>query len=203
MKSLTFAVVVLTFAAGGALAQPAAAPAPAQPLGGPQVPGVCLLSQQAVLANAKVGQAATARLKELTQQAQAEVDGQRKPLTADAQTLQGQRATLKPADFEQKQQALTQRLQALEQTAQQRSREIELTRERAVARIATEAQPVIAEVYKAHNCGLLVDRSAILGGNMGGDLTADVVKGLDARITTITFNREALAASAPPAGAVR
>jgi Skp family chaperone for outer membrane proteins len=186
----------LVFISMTALAESPAAPAPAsaQTLGGAQVPGVCLLSQQAMVTNAKVGQAATARLKVLAEQAQAEVDIERKPITADAQALQGQQATLKPQEYQQKQQALAQRLQALEQKARQRSQEIELTRQKALVKISEEAKPVIASVYKEHKCGLLVDRNAILGGNMGGDLTADVVKGLDGRISTITFDRETLPA---------
>ena len=53
-------------------------------------------------------------------------------------------------------------------------------------------KPLIAQVYKAHGCGLLVDRNSILGGNMSGDLTGDVVKTLDAKVTTITFERASL-----------
>lgn len=52
-------ITLAALAATPALAQQAA-PAPvSQPLGGPQIAGVCLLSQQAVLANAKVGVAAS------------------------------------------------------------------------------------------------------------------------------------------------
>lgn len=181
-------------------ADPASAPAPAaQPLGGPQIPGVCLLSRQAVLTAAKVGLAATTRLQELAKQAQAEVDSERSAINTDAQALKDQESKLKPPELQEKQQTLQQRVQNLDVKARQRSREIEATREKALARIADEAQPVIADVYKSHKCGLLVDRSAILGGNLGGDLTADVVKALDAKITTITFDRETL----PPATAGR
>lgn len=169
-----------------ALAQPAQ-PA-AQPLGGQPVAGVCLLSQAAVVANAKVGVAATARLKQLAEQAQAQVDAGRAPIEADAKALEAQRASLKPADFQQKQQALGQRLQALQQTAQARSRQVELTRQQALGQIATAAQPVIAGVYAARHCGLLVDRNSVLGGNMTNDLTAAVVQGLDAKMTTINFD---------------
>ena len=61
-----------------------------------------------------------------------------------------------------------------------------------MSRIATEAQPVIAEVYGQKNCGLLFDRNSALGGNFANDLTADVVTALDTRIQTITFERELL-----------
>ncbi len=165
-------------------------------MGGNPVPGVCMLSQQAVLTNAKVGQAATARLQTLAQQAQAEITADKTPIEADVKALQAQRATLKPAEVQQKERALAARAQALQQKANLRQREIEATREKALAQISADAQPVIAAVYKSRDCGLLVDRGTVLGGNMANDLTPAVVTGLDAKIGTITFDRENLSAPA-------
>ncbi|WP_341021099.1 OmpH family outer membrane protein [Brevundimonas diminuta] len=178
-------------------AAPTAQPAPAaQPLGGPVVAGVCLLSREAIFANAAVGRAASARLQELTQAAQTEIDGQRTPLETEARALEGQ------PDNEANQQrrtALAQRWQALQQTAAHNSREIEATRAKALERIANEAQPLIAQAYGAKNCGLLFDRNSALGGNFANDLTAEVVRLLNGRIQTITFERERLPQQQPAA----
>lgn len=172
---------------GGAAPAPAA-PA-AQPLGGPVVAGVCLLSREAIFANAAVGKAASARLQELTQAAQSEIDQQRTPLETEARALEGQPDN---AQTQQRRQQLGQRWQTLQQQAAHNSREIEATRAKALERIANEAQPIIAQVYGQKRCGLLFDRNSALGGNFANDLTADVVRGLDARIQTITFERERL-----------
>ena len=204
-RSLLIAALTPILAlAGAAQAQtPAAAKKPAAPasaaansslsLGGPQIPGVCLLSQEAVFSVSKVGGAATTRLQQLLQQAQQEVGAERTAIDTDVKALQAQAGVLKPADVEGKREGLAARLQALQEKANLRNREVEATRQKALSRIAVDAQPVIAEVYKAHKCGLLINRSSVLGGNMGGDLTAEVVRGLDAKITTITFDRESLA----------
>jgi len=195
MKAVFLVLALVTVSASPALAQQAAPAAPAaQPLGGPAIPGLCLLSRQAIFANAAVGKAATARLQQLAQEAQTEVDAERKPLDTDIKTFQAEAAKLTPAQRTQREQALQPRLQAVQVKTQQRSREIEATREKAMATIAGYAQSVIAQVYTQHKCGLLVDRNSVLGGNMSGDLTPDVVKGLDARVTTISFNRETLPA---------
>lgn len=180
-------------------AQPATAAA-GQPLGGPAIAGVCLLSREAVFANAAVGRAATARLQELTRAAQAEVDAARAPVEAEVRTLEGQRASLSADQLRQRQEALAQRWQAVQQQASRTGQEIDATRGRALERISTEAQPVIAQVYRQKGCGLLLDRGAALGGNFANDLTADVVRGLDGRISTITFERERLPAAAPASG---
>lgn len=195
---------VLIFLAAVALpaadlaAQTAAPPAPVgQPLGGPLVPGVCLLSREAIFANAKVAIAANTRLQQLASEAQGEVDAERKPLEAEVQKFQAEQARLSPELRSQRQAALNAKLQPLQAKAQHRSREIEATRAKVLARISEEAQPLIAHNYKAKNCGLLLDRGSALAGNFGNDLTAATVQALDAKISTITFNRETLAATAP------
>jgi len=70
---------------------------PSQPtsgLGGTPVAGLCMLSRPAVFANSKVGVAASARLKELTQQADAELAPDRKALEVERQALADQEAKL-------------------------------------------------------------------------------------------------------------
>jgi Skp family chaperone for outer membrane proteins len=182
-----------------AYAQTAPAAPSAQGLGGPLVPGVCLLSREAIFANARVGQAATARLQQLTQEAQAEVEAQRRPIDADLTAFRSEAPRLSAEQRASREAALSARLQPVQTLAAQRSREIEATRGKALERISTEAQPVIADVYRSRNCGLLVDRSSVLGGNLANDLTPAVVQALDARIQTITFNRESLPAAPAPA----
>ncbi|WCM25945.1 OmpH family outer membrane protein [Sphingomonas sp. QA11] len=192
MKIITAAVSVATFVAAiPASAQQGSAPA-AAPLGGTAIPGLCMLSREAIFINAAVGKAATARLQQLAGDAQAEVAAERKPLDADLQAFQAEVAKLTPAQRSQREQMLQPRLRAVQAKAQLRGREIEATREKAMATIADYAQPVIAQVYTQRKCGLLVDRNSVLGGNLANDLTADVVRGLDAKVTTISFNRETL-----------
>lgn len=197
---MTLNKTLLLAGALSALSASAFAQAPAQPqgqpLGGPVIAGVCLLSREAVFANAKVSVAANTRLQQLAQQAQAEVDAQRTPLEAELAAYQAEAPRLQPAQREAREQALAAKLQPVQVKTAQRTREIEATRAKAFERIANEAQPVIADVYKKHNCGLLVDRNSVLGGNFANDLTAEVVTGLDARIQTISFERENLPATA-------
>ncbi len=186
---------------GGAPAAAAPAGQPqGQPLGGPVVPGVCLLSREAIFANAAVGKAASARLQELTRAAQTQIDGQRPAIETEAKALEGQPDN---AANKQKREALAVRWQALQTQAAHTSREIEATRAKALERIANEAQPVIAQVYGQKKCGLLFDRGAALGGNFANDLTGDVVRGLDAKMQTISFERERLPQQPQPAAAAQ
>lgn len=180
------AALTLVAVAGAAL--PAAAQQ-AQPLGGPVIPGVCLLSREAVFANAAAGKAASARLQALAAAAQAEIETERQPLEAQLRALEGQADN---AARRQRAEELGAQWQALQQKAAHASQEVEATRIKAMERIANEAQPMIAQVYAAKACGLLLDRNTALGGNFANDLTADVVQALDARLSSITFERERL-----------
>ncbi|WP_225010317.1 MULTISPECIES: OmpH family outer membrane protein [Novosphingobium] len=207
MITSSFRIVTLVAATlslgGAALAQaPATAPAPAaeaQGLGGPLVPGVCLLAREAVIANSKVGIAAAARLKQIAAEAQAEIDAERKPLEAQMTVLRAQAPTLTPDQRRAQEKALADKFAPIQAKADLRSREIERTRAKAIEAISAQAQPVIAAVYKEKGCGLLFDRASVLGGNYGNDLTAGVVKGLDAKITTLDIRRETLPPAPAPA----
>jgi Skp family chaperone for outer membrane proteins len=190
LLSLIGPVSAVAQTSGGTAAAPT--PAAAQSLGGPAIAGICLLSREAIFANAAVGRDATARLQALMRAAQAEIEVQRQSIEADARALEGQRAALAADHLRQRQEALAQRLQAVQRQAAHVSREIEATRASVLGRISSEAQPVIVEAYRQKNCGLLLDRDTALGGNFVNDLTAQVAQGLDARIQTIAFERERL-----------
>jgi len=181
-------LTALTFAAVAGAALPVSAQQ-AQPLGGPVIQGVCLLSREAVFANAAAGKAASARLQELAAAAQGEIETERQPLEAELRALESQPDN---AARRQRAEALAGQWQTLQQKAAHASQEVEATRVKAMERIANEAQPAIAQVYAARACGLLLDRNSALGGNFANDLTADVVQALDGRLSTITFERERL-----------
>lgn len=168
------------------------------PLNGPAVPGLCLLSREAIFAHAKVGIAASARLKQLAEQAQGEIDAERKPIDADVQAYRAQAASLSADQRQTREQALAQRMQQVQADQALRAKELEATRAKAMDQIAQDAQPVIVSAYNSKSCGMLLDRSVVLGGNMANDLTAAVVQGLDAKVTTISFNLETLPASSAP-----
>ena len=185
----------------GLSALPVSSARAADELGGDAVPGLCMISREAVFAQSKVGQAATQRLNQLAAQARNQLAGERTPLNADIEKFQKNAPQLSEDQRKQQGGALQQRMQAFQGKAGELSERIRLTQGKAMERIGQEAQPFVASSYKSHRCGLLLNRDAVLGGNVSNDLTADVVKGLDGKITTITFNLEPLpagnAANAP------
>jgi Skp family chaperone for outer membrane proteins len=163
-----------------------AAPAPQPGFGGPVLAGICVLNQQAVFNVSKVGIAANGHYKQLHDKAQTDVNAEEVKIVADAKALQNQK--LAPAQLQQKQQQVAKRYQDLRARAAKESQDLETTRQNVVSKIAATAQPIIYQVYNQRKCGILVARSSVLATNPAMDMTAAVVAGLDAKITTIAFD---------------
>jgi len=168
---------------------PAPAATPANP-DGPLVAGVCLFSQEGLIARSKVGQAATARLRELAGQAQASLNAEKARLEARGRALEAKRATLSPLQYQAQGAAINQSIQALQAKAGDRSVQIDATKSRAYAQVLQQAQPLVTAAYKTHGCGLLLARETVLSGNMGNDLTPEIVAAFDAKGTPLTFDLE-------------
>ena len=194
MNLLRSSLLASLVTVAGLSALPVSSVHAADNLGGNPVPGVCLLSREAVFAQAKVGQAASQRLNQLAEQARGQLINQRKPIDTDIQAFEQKAPSLTEAQRKEQGAALQQRMQAFQAQAGELGQRVQLTRAKAMERIGKEAEPLVASSYTSHHCGLLLNRDSVLAGNMANDLTTDVVQGLDRKLTTISFNLEPLPA---------
>ena len=202
----------LVLSAGAAMAQ-AARPAAARPAAaapgipsagiptGPVLPNVCIFSQQGAVTTSAVGKYVVSRLQQIQAQAQAELQSEETQLQTDIKAYGTQRATLASDVQQQRERALTERAQALQQKAQLRTRELDATQQKAISRVVSEYDPIVISVMKSRNCSVVFDGQATLAFNPGMDLTPDVVRQLDAKITQFPFEREHIEAAAAPAAA--
>jgi Skp family chaperone for outer membrane proteins len=188
-RSLPIAALILV---AGLSALPVTTARAADELEGKPVSGVCFLSREAVFGQAKVGEAASQRLNQLAEQARSQLTTQRAPLDADLKSFQEKAASLTEQQRVSQGAALKQRVDAFQAQAGELSQRVQLTRAKAMENIGKQTQPIVNSLYKSHQCGLLLNRDAVLAGNMTNDLTAGVVQGLDRKITTISFNLEPL-----------
>ena len=211
-RTLTIASLLLATSAtpvfAAAAAAPAAAPAAAAPAAapiaapsGPPIPGLCVFSFERAIADSSVGKAFVTRLQQLNSQAEAELNPERTTLQSDARALEGQRSTLPPDQFEQRAQAMNQRIQAYGAKEQLRGRELEQTRSVQLQRIGQQVTPLVSTVQATRRCAIVFDASALIAANPAMDITADVVTQLNSRMSTITFDRERLDAATPTAAA--
>jgi len=214
MNSFKFAFAAVSATAlmaltGNALAQAPARPAtaaaaaatraaaPAAPAAtaishGPAIAGVCIVDIDQILAESAIGKAANTRLQKLQTDVQAEVTAEQTTLVNYAKTFQAQRATLAQDAADKKDADLQVRNNALQRKVQQRQAELQATQQKAADRILSEIDPVEAQVYQQRNCSVLLSRQSVIAANPAMDITPVVITALNARISTLTFERERL-----------
>ena len=197
------AAAITLAACSSALAQAAAAAPP--PLNhGPPLANVCVVDIQGASASSTVGKYVFTRLKQLQDQASAELQGDATSLQNDARALEAARATLDQNTLEQRAASLQVKDNALQRKGQLRQRELEATDEKASGRIGQEMQPLITAIYQQKGCSMLIRREALLTMNPAMDITPALITALNAKITQFAFDRERLdtpaAAGAAPAG---
>lgn len=206
LSAAASSVVALAIAtSASAQTAPAAAAAPAAPAvtHGPALPGVCIFSDKRAVGQSLVGKAVDARLKTIAQQVQAELNGERTALETEAKALEAKRATLAQDAQEQQGAALQVKANAWQRKAQLRQKEYEATEQKALSRVYQELNTPITQVYQAQKCSILLDRESVMFANPAMDITDGVVTALDARIKTLTFDRERLDQQVPGAQALQ
>jgi outer membrane protein len=178
----------------------AQAQAQASPPTGPAIPGMCILSQEALVFTSTVGKFVATRLTQLNQAAQAEVNSQTTALQADEKAFEAARSGLSGDQLQQRGAALQARERDLERTVQVRREEMNQTAQKAQKRILTEAQPIFQSAVREHNCSVVLSGTDVLVAETAMDITPTVIAGLNAKITQFEFEREHLdqAAAAAP-----
>lgn len=156
--------------------------------GGPPIPGVCVLSREAVFDASMVGQDVTAQFKKARDSAQSSVNEKQTKVAGEVKALETSKAQITEDQYKTRQKALADEMRDLRLDAAQKSMSLEAARQGAVKKIADKAQPFIAEVYQRYRCSLLLSRDAVLAGNPGMDVTGEVIKGLDKAITKMPLD---------------
>jgi outer membrane protein len=189
----------------GSSAAPAApaAPAAAPIRQGPPIAGYCVFSINEVIGGSKVGQAVVARLKVLGAQVNAELQPEADSIRTDERALEASQSSTDAATAQAKRANLQLRVSNFEKREQQRQQEMQATQQKQFAVVLKELDPIMRELYQQRSCSVLIDGDA--GGvrlvNPAMDLSGQAVTGLDAKIQTLTFDREHLDQGAAPAAA--
>jgi outer membrane protein len=167
-----------------------AAPAPgAHPRGTLPDPVFLVLDKAAVLRFSKAGQDITHQMQPLVQQAQASIAAQRAALERDAAQLQ-QDTSVTGADRDKRIAALDARQQALQAEIQRRQTQLQETMARANGEVAKTLETIIPPLVKERGANIVMDRAAMPQADPAFDITPEVIKRLDAKMTTVRVTLE-------------
>ena len=203
LSAAASSVVALAIATSASAQTAPAAPAAPAVTHGAALPGICILSSQSAIGGSQVGKAVAARLQTITQQVNAELSGERTALENEGKALDAKKATTAQDALEQQAAALQVKANAWQRKGQLRQREVEATEQKALARVYQEMDTPIKQAYQAAKCSILFDRESVMLANPAMDITPAVVTALDARIKTLTFDRERLDQQLPGAAALQ
>ncbi len=150
---------------------------------GPAV--ILIVNTEAVFAQSKVGQSIRTQFQEQAKKLQAEGAKTETALQADAKKLSDERALLSPEDLQKKFQALQKREVEFQQSMQEKGQALQLGVQQANAKVEAALRPIFSDVMKERGGTVLFDQSVIVAGGPDLDISAEVLKRLNEKLTTI------------------
>lgn len=183
------AFALATLVAGTASAQ---TPAPQVTHGAP-ITGICVLNLEGVLRASTAGQGVATRIQALQQEVEAELAPYLTTIQSEDAALTQAGASLPADQRQQRTQALQARFQEYQQLGQTREREMQYTGQVQQRALFGAADPVIATVYQARGCAILLERGSVYLSNPTMDISEAVLQALNTQTPSLpNFNRMAV-----------
>lgn len=144
---------------------------------------IMTVNTEQVFAQSKVGQNLKSQIEAAGKKLQA--DGQKAGdgLRAEAKKLGEQRGLLKEEDFAAKARAFQQKEQDTQRKFAEKEQNLQNGVNYARFQIQKAIVPLVGDVVTANGGGILLDKSAVIYG--GKDVTLDLIKALDGKMTTV------------------
>jgi Skp family chaperone for outer membrane proteins len=146
---------------------------------------ILIVNSDQLFTQSKVGQNVREQIQTLSKKLQSESAKAENSLKAEAKKLGEQRALLKEEDFAKKVQAFQKKEQDTQQRLQAKGQALQLGANVARNKVEEAIRPIFADVLKAHDANILLDQSTVLAGGVDLDVTAEIVKALDAKLTSV------------------
>jgi Skp family chaperone for outer membrane proteins len=141
------------------------------------------LNTQMVFAKSKAGQSLEGQIETLGKALRAEITKAQTSISEEGQKLEQQRGLLKEEDFNKKARAFGQKSADTKRKLEEKGQALQLGANKAQQEIQESLLPVLDQVVAANGGGVLLDKGVVLSG--GKDLTAEVIKALDGKITSV------------------
>jgi outer membrane protein len=185
MRTWIIALALAIAAAGGIAipVHPAIAQAAQQNV--PLVVGT--LDLQTILKQSKAGQSLEAALIAKSKAINADIGQTEQGLRAKRQQLEQQRSSLQPADYQAKLADLEKQFDTLRKNASTKRKELELARNKGLEQISKTLDGVIRDIAQKRGLTLVINKSLVVLAAENWDITAEVQKGLDAKLPKVSI----------------
>jgi outer membrane protein len=185
MRTLIIALAVAIAATAGGIAIPVHSAVAQAAQNAPLVVGI--IDLQTLLKNSKAGQSLEKALQDKSKAINTEIGKTEQGLRAKRQKLEQSRSSLAPADFQAQLSALQKEFDALRKNASAKRKELELARNKGLEQISNTLDVVVNDIAKKRGLTLIINRSLVVLAAEDWDITAEVQKGLDAKLPKVSI----------------
>ncbi len=168
------------------------------PLGAIAEAQVFVVDQARVLSDSKVGRHIKTRIEAIGKQMEAQVKKERSALEAKKNSLEAETKALTPQaiqkrpDLIKRINSLQQEGSAFEQKNVKRIQEIQQTETKAFEPVDNALKAILEEVVKERKAQVILDQRAAIYVSNSVDLTGDIIRRLDTRLTSVPVQRVSL-----------
>ncbi len=170
--------------------QPAPTPVPPAPAGQPANPSpvvVGIVDVPFLLSQSKGGKSLNSQSEARRKALQAELLKQEENFRTQQQQLLAQRASLQPADYQKKEQDLAASYQKFREGVGAKKKSYETAHEKAYQQLSDALSKVLTEFASQRGINLILSRQNVVVSDEKWDITAEVLKRLDAAIVSVKF----------------
>lgn len=164
-------------------------------MGAAHAQNVLIINEETILTESQVGRHIAGQLETIGREIQTELEAAAAPLTQENEVLQAETSALSQEAIQQRPD-LMQRIQLLQQNAQQlerlrrlRQQELVATERQALQPVLQTLQTVLQEIVTERSATVLLDRSQVVYAAESIDVTSVVIERLNQRLQTTPVTR--------------
>ena len=157
---------------------------------------VLVMNQAKVIADSKAGQSIQAQLKTIGEAAQTQLQSEGQKLQTEGAQLQQTAESLSKEDLQKRAQALAVKQQGVQRLVQIRQAEVAQAEAAALTELSEALEPVVREIMKKKKAKMVLRRTDVAVMDDAVDITDDVIKALDKKVTNIKVTKPDLIAQA-------
>ena len=146
---------------------------------------ILIVNTEELFAQSKVGQSIRKQMQTQAQALQDENEKKSKSMEAEAKKLGDQRALLSKEEFQKKVQALQNKDREFQQSMQEKSQALQIGARQARAKVQAVLRPIFVDIMKERGGTVLLDQSVVLAGGVDLDITQEVLKRLNEKLTDV------------------